>query len=71
MISNGNMGYHGSVRYLEEVNDYCGSHSCMFILYQYEFREGNVSQTNKNLIDYVKKNYNIYDSIDVFNIYVH
>lgn len=70
MICNGNMGYHGSIHYFEEINDYCDSHSCMFILYKYEFREDNVSQTNLDLVNYVKDNYNRFEEVDVFDIYI-
>ena len=69
MICNGNMGYNGANKYIKEINDYCSNNSCLFILYKYEF-SNNITQTNKNLVDYVKKNYDIYDEIDVFDIYV-
>ncbi len=69
MICNGNMGYMGSIKYIDEIDNYCTSHKCMFILYKYEFRAGNVSQTNRNLINYVKNNYNNKEVYDVFNIY--
>ena len=70
MINNGNMGYHGGAYYMDEINDYCDSHSCIFILYQYEFRENNVSQTSQELVDYVKNTYTKFDNFDSFDIYV-
>ena len=69
MICNGNMGYHGADRYIHEIDSYCTKHSCMFILYKYEFREGNITQTNKELVDYVISQYSKTDDIDTFDIY--
>lgn len=69
LINNGNMGYNGSVKYIKEIDGYCDINKCMFILYQYEFREKNISQTSKELVDYVKNNYFILESIDSFDIY--
>lgn len=68
MICNGNMGYNGSSRYIDEVNDYCNSNSCMFILYKYEFSGG--TQTNKEIVDFVIDNYELKEEIHWFNIYI-
>lgn len=70
LINNGNMGYNGSVKYIEEVDNLCKENSCMFILYKYEFRENNISQTNKDLVDYVKDNYTYFKEINDFDIYI-
>lgn len=69
MICNGNMGYNGANKYIKEVNDYCIDHSCMFILYRYEFRENNISQTNRKLVNYVKNKYLKVDDLGGFDIY--
>lgn len=68
MICNGNMGYNGSRRYIKEVDDYCSSNSCMFILYRYEF-DGVVTQTNKDIINYVINTYDFNEEIHWFDIY--
>ena len=70
MINNGNMGYKGSENYIKEIKSYCNNHKCMFILYKYEFRKNNGSQTNKELIDFVKNTYVRIDSFDSFYIYI-
>ena len=69
MISNGNMGYRGADKYIKELDDYCNNHSCMFILYKYEFRENNISQTNRKLVNYVKNKYLKVDDVGGFDIY--
>lgn len=69
MICNGNMGYNGSSRYMKEVEDYCNSNSCMFILYRYEF-DDKITQTNREIVNYVIDNYNQYEQIHWFDIYV-
>ena len=69
MISNGNMGYRGADKYIKELDDYCNNHSCMFILYKYEFRENNVSQTNKKLVNYVENKYIKIDNVGSFKVY--
>ena len=69
MICNGNMGYHGEDKYINEIDNYCKKNECMFILYKYEFREGNITQTNRDLYDYVVDKYHKIDDIDVFDIY--
>ena len=38
MICNGNIGYKGDFKYIDEVNNYCSSHRCMFVLYKYEYK---------------------------------
>ena len=68
MICNGNMGYNGSVRYIEEINEYCDNHSCMFILYRYEF-ENKLTQTNREIFGYVMDNYKMKEEVYWFDIY--
>lgn len=68
MICNGNMGYKGSYSYIGEVNDYCKSNSCMFILYKYEF-DNDITQTNREIIDYVIDNYYKIEDVHWFYIY--
>lgn len=70
LINNGNMGYNGIERYIKEIDDYCYDNKCMFILYKYEFFVGSNSQTNFELVNYVKDNYFNVEDIDVFEIYV-
>lgn len=68
MILNGNMGYNGTNRYINEIDNYCLNRKCMFILYDYEF-ENEINQTNKEFISFVKNNYIIFNNIEYFSIY--
>lgn len=72
LINNGNMGYQGSVRYIQEIDNFCGDHSCLFILYRYEIDRDNLmsNQTNIDIIDYVSTHYRKQREIDSFDIYV-
>lgn len=67
MICNGNMGYHGSIRYIDEVDSYCSNHKCMFVLLKGEF--DGITQTNEEIVDYVKNNYNMVDDTYLLDIY--
>ena len=69
MILNGNMGYNGASRYIDEIDRFCFKNKCMFILYKYEFDENNLSQTNIELVDYVKNTFSRIEEVDVFYIY--
>lgn len=69
MICNGNMGYNGSVRYIQEINDFCSDNKCMFILYKYEF-DNEIVQTNRDIVQNVIDNYRFYETVHWFDIYV-
>lgn len=68
MINDGNMGYNGSEKYIQEIDDYCKSNSCLFILYKYEFNS-EITQTNRKIVDFVIDNYKLKEEVDWFNIY--
>lgn len=68
LINNGNMGWNGSKRYISEIGEYCKSNNCMFILYKYEFL-GDI-QTNKEIVNFVVDNYNLYEEVYWFDIYI-
>lgn len=70
LINNGNMGYQGSVHYLKEINNNCSNQKCMFILYKYEFEAGNISQTNKRIVNSIKDNYLLKEEYGDFDIYI-
>ena len=55
LINNGNMGYDGVSRYIEEIDEYCSENKCLFIL---ENRgEESTNQTNVDILKYVEDNY--------------
>ena len=65
LINNGNMGYNGSKRYIEEVSSNCYDHSCLFIL-----GSVNENQTNDDVLEYVRNNYNRVDRLlNHFTVY--
>lgn len=68
LINDGNMGYNGEERYIEEIFDYCNVNSCMFVLYKYEFNN-EINQTNKNIVEFVHYNYNKKEELEWFYVY--
>ncbi len=68
---NGNMGYRGSKRYIEEMDRLCKKGSCVFVVSEVDFN--NYYQLNKEIYFYVLNNYYfvtqedgvyIYDNLD-------
>ena len=68
LINNGNMGYHGSVRYISQIEDQCAFSKCLFLVNRDELDS---SQLNSDIVSYVYDHYEIYDHIgfDVFTNY--
>lgn len=71
LINNGNMGYNGASRYIDEIDDICSDNSCVFIVDNdlYHNKEED-TQMNQDILDYVYNNYNIvdnYESLDVLS----
>lgn len=64
LINNGNMGYKGDIKIINEVNSMCKNNKCIFIL-----DHTTKGQTNKNITNFVKNNYQKKDTIDIFTIY--
>lgn len=67
LINNGNMGYKGSIKYINEIDNFCDAHECMFILLKNEF--DGLSQTNNEVINYVKAHYNKIDETYLLETY--
>ena len=67
MILDGNMGYKGYLRYIEEMDDYCKNNKCLFLVEPY--RTDVYDQTNHEIIDYVRDNYNRLEDYLLFEIY--
>ena len=70
LINNGNMGYKGPQKYIQEIDDYCSENKCIFIMNDGELAiKNNENQTNKDLLRYVKENYNTEFSSSIFTVY--
>lgn len=67
LINNGNMGYKGYLGYIEDLNKICRKENCIFIVENY--KEEDLGQTNKQIIEYPKEKYNLKYSIGQFSIY--
>ena len=68
LINNGNMGYKGSEKYIKEIDKYCKKHKCVFMLNESDNNK-EVGQTNKEIINYVIKEYRQVSSSNLDNIY--
>lgn len=69
-INNGNMGYHGSERYIQEIKGDCSKNHCIFIMNDEEAVTEKNIQTNREILKYVKSNYkNVYSS-NIFSVYI-
>lgn len=70
IINNGNMGYNGANRYIEEIDNYCKNNKCLFIINDQEESISITIQTNMKILEYVQKNYQgIYNS-NTFSVYI-
>ena len=56
LISNGNIGHNGEEKYLYELDDICSKESCLFFIDN--FTTFSFTQTNRNIYNYAKSNYN-------------
>lgn len=71
LINNGNMGYHGSKKYIQEIDEYCQKHKCLLIINELEINDNNNIQTNQEILKHYTNNKNykkIYNST-MINIY--
>lgn len=59
LINNGNMGFNGIDKYINEIDNYCKENKCVFLLFMQEYNDNSKdNQTNKDITKYVLKNYN-------------
>ena len=70
LINNGNMGYHGSEKYLKEIDTYCKGNRCIFIMNDSEATISKTIQTNREILSYVGSNYHKIYSYNVFSFYI-
>ena len=70
LINNGNMGYNGASKYIEEIDKTCFKKECLFIVNDSELNSQLYNQTNKNILMFVKNNYTKIYSSSVFGVYI-
>lgn len=70
IINNGNMGYHGAQKYLNEIDTYCKENRCIFILNDVESIISKTIQTNRAILVYVQRNYNKVYRSNTFSVYI-
>lgn len=72
LINNGNMGYNGNKRYIEEIDDYCKDEKCIFFINELEMNDKAGNQTNQNILHHfsdIKVYKKIYTS-NIINVYI-
>lgn len=69
LINNGNMGYQGADRYIEEINQTCQNQACLFIVKESEINQKDYNQTNTKILKNVVKNYKKIYSSSTFCVY--
>ena len=70
LINDGNMGYHGSQKYIEEIKETCREEQCLFIVNDNEHNKKGYGQTNYQILEYVSKNYQKIYASSTFGIYI-
>lgn len=68
LINNGNMGYNGSEKYIDEIEEYCISNKCLFIIENRS--EPATNQTNIDILEYIQENYIQDIGSNVFKVYI-
>lgn len=69
LINNGNMGYNGANRYIDEIDSFCANNKCAFILNKYEIPADGYVQTNIDILNHIPEHYSLVDNVDNFDIY--
>lgn len=70
IINDGNMGYNGANKYIEEIDNYCKDNKCVFIINDNEEDLSKTVQTNIKILNYVKNNYNSIYKSNIFSVYI-
>ena len=67
LLFDGNLGYHGDVRVIQEIDNTCRKKTCVFLVDRINFKK--YVQFSRKIYDYVLGNYNYIDENDYFMIY--
>ena len=70
LINHGNMGYHGSERYIQEIDEDCQEQQCLFIVHDDELRSKAYNQTSMQILEYVTNNYYKIYATSIFGVYI-
>lgn len=70
IINNGNLGYKGSSKYIVEIENSCKDIECIFIVDDYGIYTNKSLQTNKDILNFIDKNYYKKYSSNIYSIYV-
>ena len=68
IINNGNMGYNGSVVYINEIDNNCKNNKCLFFIRENELITK--SQTNKEILKYIINNYYKIRAGNIYSVYI-
>ena len=64
------MGYHGEIKYIDEIDSKCLKEKCLFIVNESELNCDFYNQTSTEILSYVINNYTKIYSSSVFGVYV-
>lgn len=67
LLLNGNMGYHGDIRVIREIDEICKKKSCVFFVEKQEFKK--FSQFSEKIYDYVLNHYQKVAGNETFFVY--
>ena len=70
MLLNGNMGFNGDIKKIEEIKRICENNSCVFFVDSGVFERNKNSQLSKKIYGYVASNYNKIVGGVPFDIYI-
>lgn len=70
LINNGNMGYNGEERYVEELKDICSKEKCLFIINESDLDNEEYSQISKKILEYVVNNNDKIYSSEIFSVFI-
>ena len=67
LLSNGNLGYHGDIKIIKEIDQICRDKTCVFFVEEQKFEK--YSQFNEKIYDYVLNNFHKIGGNDYFFVY--
>ena len=70
LINNGNMGYKGAIKYIEEIEGNCSNKKCLFIIDDNELNREDYTQVNRDILMYVINNTSKIYSSNIFGVYI-
>lgn len=68
LLNNGNMGYNGEQRYINEIDSICSNNSCVFFVAHWYY-DGIEGQLSEKIFNHVINNYQLYAEEKYFHVY--